>query len=142
MVEGSLPVGRPGEGSILACEPHEWDNNGRILIYKMSIKISKTKEGLDLLQRSWNQPIMNNMTLGRVHRDTIGRNNKTEVLNSISVELTLFRLHVQMVIMKMLKNLADMNTVFHHRGRKNQNIIQIHHDTDVGHIMENILMKC
>ena len=60
----------PGEA--FACEPSEWDSDGRIFINKSSVKVCKTEEGLDVADFVRFEPILNAFDFVVSHGETLG----------------------------------------------------------------------
>jgi len=68
---------------------------------------------LDCLEVSKGWPDTDSVCFGSVHGDASGGDHKAQEFDSLSVEQTLFRFGVQIVLTKMLQDALDMDVSTH-----------------------------
>src|ERR1700679_1175924 len=72
---------------MFAGEPRERDNNVGIAMNEPSIEVTKTQKGLNILNFTRFWPVHNDLNLILGHSESVGGDNKAEVLDTIFVEL-------------------------------------------------------
>ena len=114
--EGSLEglerlgvVRAPSERGVLAGEVNQGDNDVRELHNKSAIRVGETQEFLDCLEVSWGQPDTDHVSLGSVHSDARGSDHKAQELDLLSVQQALLGFGMQVILMKTLQDMSDVN---------------------------------
>ena len=71
-LKGGMAVIREMPGGTLAGETHERDCDFRISVNEMMVEIGKAEEGLNVLDFSWNWPILDNLDFVQGHGEAFG----------------------------------------------------------------------
>jgi hypothetical protein len=88
-VEGQLTSGRPILLFASTCEAGEWDGNAGIAVNETLIEVTKTEEGLNILNFPRYRPIRSSGDLVWHHVETVRRQDVGEVLAGGDTELAL-----------------------------------------------------
>jgi len=76
-----------------------------------TIEIGKTEEDLDLTNTGWGSPGGDNSNFGRIHRNSLGRNDVTQELDLVDTELTLLEIDLEFSVGKKLQDSTDIGGV-------------------------------
>ncbi|KIO01263.1 hypothetical protein M404DRAFT_150354, partial [Pisolithus tinctorius Marx 270] len=87
------------------------NNDVKVVIHELSVEVCKAKEGLDVLHLLQLRPVMDCLNLLSRHGETGGRENITEVLDEVGVELTLLQLGIKTMLSKVAEYLFYMFVV-------------------------------
>ena len=76
-----------------------------------SIEVGEAQEGLDVADFPWFRPILNAIYFGGVHREAVGREDETKVLDTFRVELAFVGASVQSMLSEATQDLADVSAM-------------------------------
>ena len=76
--------------------------------YELAIEISKTQEGLNVLNLPGFRPILYHLNLVSSHGKTRRRKHIAQIFHCFSVKFTLLSLGIKAMLSKMPENLPDM----------------------------------
>jgi len=91
MFEGILFLGVPVPGLVGASEVKEGPGDGGEVSDEATVEIDEAYESLHVSPVLWDGPIADFGNLNRVHLDLVLRDDQSEVLNLLLMELTLLR---------------------------------------------------
>ena len=94
--------------SVFAGKPHERNNDVGVVVDESTVEVRESKEGLNVLNLPWFQPIGNGLNFLRRHGESIGRETETEVLGGGGMELTFLWLGEEIVLSETLEDFAGM----------------------------------
>ena len=128
-VKGVLAVFRPDKGDRLAFEIVEGFGNKGIMMNKLTVVVSEACEFAYFfdIERLW--PVKYGLDFGGVSKELARANDKTEVLYFLFVEITLFRVEVEVVFAHCLE---DKTCAMDESGEG------VGHDEEVIHVNEDI----
>ncbi|KIO04362.1 hypothetical protein M404DRAFT_143203 [Pisolithus tinctorius Marx 270] len=116
--EGSLKVEesrvalfREAPRSALLSEVGEWNNNVGVVTNEPMIEVHEPKKGLDVFNLAWFRPIMNGLDLISRHGQTRWGEDIAEVLDRVLVELALFQLSKEAMLVEAAEDLFYMLVV-------------------------------
>ena len=94
--------------SVFAGKLHEGNDDVGVVVDESMVKVHKSEEGLNVLNflRFW--PIRNGLNFLCRHGESIGRETETEVLGGGGMELTLFWLGKEIVLLEASEDFADV----------------------------------
>ncbi|KIM40442.1 hypothetical protein M413DRAFT_73057, partial [Hebeloma cylindrosporum] len=111
-VEGRLLSGPSAPLLVVTCEVKEQVGMIREVFNELTVEVSKAQERLNLYFVCWCRLFLNTGYLNGVHRDTVLRDNDTEVLDGGFLKLTLLRFEVQLVLPHQLQDPSFDHLVF------------------------------
>ncbi|KIO05528.1 hypothetical protein M404DRAFT_140944, partial [Pisolithus tinctorius Marx 270] len=112
--------------STLSHEVSEQNDGVGEVINESSVEICEAKEGLDVSHLLWLRPVMDCLNLLSRHGETGGRENITEVLDGVGVELTLFQLGMETMLLKAVEY------IFY---------VFVYHNADIEHVCKDAVDK-
>src|SRR5260221_62382 len=104
---------------------------------KLLIEVHKAKEGLDLLDLHWGQPLCNSADLCWIHSNMVFQDDQSEVFDLLLLELAFLWLEKQPPPLEGSKDLADNLPVFGEGGGVDKDVVHVAYDF----AMINELMK-
>jgi len=84
-------------------------HNCGIVCNEMLVKISKPKKTLNIMNRSWGNPIHNGLNFARVHVYTIFQIDATEEFHFSLMKFTFFQLGIKSNFPKLVQNKSNMS---------------------------------
>src|SRR5882724_11024128 len=112
-------------GGTLAGKMHERDCDFRISVNEMTVEIGKAKEGLNVLDFSWNWPILDNLDFVWGHGEAFGSQHISEVFAGSDVELAFVCMGKKSISTESVKYFSDVSLVFGNVVRVDEYVIQI-----------------
>ena len=97
-LESTFTVGSPDKCNVLLCCRNEGFGDSRVFKDELPIEVSKTKEGLDVFNRLWSWPGLDNVSLGFLHSDSRMGDNISEERGGSFVEFTFLGFSKEMTI--------------------------------------------
>ena len=85
------------------------------------------------------QPDADSVSLGSVHGDAGGSDHKAQEFDPLSMEQTLFRLGVQIVLTQMFQDASDMDLMIFQGIGEDEDIVEVDHYEDVSHVSEDVI---
>src|SRR5258705_12687739 len=95
---------------------------------KLPIEVHKGKEGLDLLDLCWGQPLHNSVDLCRIHGNMVFQDDQSEVFNLLLLKLAFLWLEKQPLPSEGSKDLADNLPVFREGGGVDKDVVHVAYD--------------
>ena len=126
-------------GNTLAGETCEWNGDSGVTIDELTIEVGETKEGLNVLDFVWFQPILDNLDLIQGHSQAVGREHVSEVFAGSDVKLTFMCMGKESISTKSVGYFSDMLFVLRKVIGTDQYVIQIDNDVDVYHICKDVI---
>src|ERR1700761_3581093 len=80
----------------------EWDHNIRIIMDKSPVKVSETKERLNVFDFLGFRPVLNDFDLFLIHADSPRTDNVSKVLPRVRMKLTFFIVGIQAMFPELL----------------------------------------
>src|SRR5260221_8933133 len=110
---------------------------------KLLIEVHKAKEGLDLLDLHWGQPLHNSADLHQIHSNMVFRDDQSEVFDLLLLELAFLWLEKQPPPLEGSKDLADNPPVFREGGGLDKDVVHVAYDfTMINELMKEVIHHC
>ena len=107
----------------------------------MIVEIGKSKEGLDILDFSWNWPILDELNFVWGHGEAFRWQHITEVFAGSDVELAFVCMGKKSISVESAEYFLNVECVLRNVVRIDEDVIQIYDDYDVDHIHEDVIHK-
>jgi len=140
-VEGGLLRRFPFERVLFSKESSERNDNVREGRDKSTIKVRKTEEGLNILNRLRRRPIGDSFRFRRVHGDALRRDDEAEEFDGGRVEDRLLGFDMEVVFAKTGEHLVNVFAMSFDVVREDENVVEIDEDEEVGHVAEDVVHK-
>src|SRR5260221_13706856 len=103
-------------------------------------EVHKAKEGLDLLDLHWGQPLCNSVDLHQIHSNMVFQDDQSEVFNLLLLELAFLWLEKQPLPLEGSKDLVDNPLVFGEGGGVDNDVVHVSYDfTTVNELMKDVI---
>ncbi|KAG6876697.1 hypothetical protein C0993_001034 [Termitomyces sp. T159_Od127] len=109
--EYTLAPAVPVPRGVLPCEPVEGFGDLGVVINELAVEIGKTKEGLHLVYTLGWRSVEDGFHLSGVHVNAIWSDYDAKVLDFSGVEQALLRLGVEVVLLELFEDVADVVVV-------------------------------
>src|SRR5258708_339375 len=107
---------------------------------KLPIEVHKAKEGLDLLDLHWGQPLHNSVDICWIDSDMVFRDDQSEVFDLLLLELAFLWLEKQPLPLEGSKDLVDNLLVFREGGGVDEDVIHVAYDfTMINELMKDVI---
>ena len=127
--------------TVLTRERIEWKDRLCIVVNKATVKVCKTEEGLNILDRLRCRPVRDCRELAGAHLDTIRTKPKAKVLDFWLVEGTLLRICKEPRTLESFKNHLDMLVMLLLGPGEDEDVIDVHDAHHVKQVAKSILDK-
>jgi len=112
-------------------EAGERNNNVGKIINEATIKISKTKKRLHILNLPRVGPVLDDLNLVGSHKQFFRSENVTEILHPIFMKFAFLGFRIQTVLPQASEDFLDLLAVSSSVGRVNEDVVQIDNNTNV-----------
>src|SRR5882672_7622428 len=85
------------------------------------------------------RPDADGVSLGSVHGDASGGDHKAQEFDLLSVEKTLFRLGVQVILAQSIQHASDMDLMIFKGIAEYEDIVEVDYYEDVSHVLEDMI---
>ena len=85
------------------------------------------------------RPVLDCFDFVRGHEEAVGREDVSQILYCVLVELTLFSFGIEAMLAEMVKNLVDMFAMFSRVARVDKDIIKIDYNTYIEEVLEDVV---
>ena len=92
---------------------------------KLLVEVHKAKEGLDLLDLCWGQPLCNSVDLCQIHSNVVFQDDQSKVFDLLLLELAFLWLEKQPLPSEGGKDLADNLPVFGEGGGVDEDVVHM-----------------
>ena len=140
LIKGLLTSGGPVPVVVLLHEVKERAGDSGIVRNKLTVKVSKAKKGLHILDLCWSQPSSNAVEFDRVHGELTGFHDHSEVFDFRDVKLALLKLQVKVEFCHSLENSAGSFSMGDRVRRGNEEVIHIDDQPSFSnHVSEQVI---
>ena len=105
----------------------------------MTVEVSDTKEGLNVLDFAWFRPILDNLNFVGGHSQAVGREHIPEVFTGSDVKFTFIFMGEKAVSAESAEYFLDVSFVLRKVIGIDQYVVQIDNDINVYHIREDVI---
>jgi len=120
-------------------EANQGNDNVREPHNESVVEVGEAQEFLDCFEVGQHQPDTDSIGLGSVHGDASGSDHTAQELNLLSVEQTLLGFGVQVLLMKVLQDMSDMNPMIFQWVWEDEDVIEVDHYEDISHVSEDVV---
>jgi hypothetical protein len=124
---------------ILPGQPIEWSSDSRIILNKLVIEVSKSQEWLDIFDFARFWPISYSFDFGRIHSDSSGSYQESQVFYGSPVEFALLSFGVKLMTLKASQNFADLLLMRFQVIGVDQDVIEVDDDANIHQIGEDVI---
>jgi hypothetical protein len=103
------------------------------------IKVDKFKKTLNIMNRSWGNPIHNGLDLRRIHVNAISRNNILEEFHFSLMEFTFIQLSIESNFFELVQNKSNMLFMFLLVLGKNEDVVNVTNHKVIQVFTKNII---
>jgi hypothetical protein len=108
---------------------------------EMLIEVGKSKKILNIMKKSWGNPIHNGLDFERIHMNAISRYNISKEFHFNLMEFAFFQLKVKSNFSKFVQNKLKMSFRFFHVLGKKGDVIYATNHKIIQVFMKNIFIK-
>src|SRR5882724_73611 len=128
-------------GGTLVGKMREQNCDFGISVNKTTVEIGKAKEGLNVLDFSWNWPILDDLDFVRGHGEAFMLQHISEVFAGSDMELAFVCMGKKSVSVESAEYFLNMEFVLRNIVRIDEDVVQIYDDYDINHIHEDVIHK-
>jgi hypothetical protein len=116
---------------ILPSKPIEWSSDPRIILNKSAIEVGKSQEWLDIFDFARFRPISYSFDLGRIHSDSSGSYQESQVFHGSPMELAFLSFGVKLMTSKASQDFADLLLMRFQVIGVNQDVVEVDDDANI-----------
>jgi hypothetical protein len=103
------------------------------------IKVDKFKKMLNVMNRSWGNPIHNGLDLRRIHVNAISKNNIFEEFHFSLMEFAFLQLNIESNFFELVQNKSNISFMFLLALGKNEDVIDVTNHKFIQVFTKNII---
>jgi hypothetical protein len=103
------------------------------------VEVGEAKEGLNVFDFLWFQPIEDGLHFVFNHVESIGGKDVSKVFHTVPVEFAFPGIGIQAMLLESVEDFFDVLFVLGHVVRVDQDIIEVDNDTDIEEVTEDVV---